>query len=743
MRGRAIRRRQAFVRAAVAGLLAVVVGAAGAEEAVVAGIGGVHRTGSWTPLFVRPPAGAGEPAAVRAWVDDADGQLVGSPPLVIAGDGVGRACVRPGRPAARLVLEPAGQGGGGESSTPLVAGRRLGLPGTTVPSTTRLLLVHGELAAAPGAVRLLAGERAAMQIVRLTDAPVPPQLAPRDLDAFDAIVICGRALGALDGETRAAIDGWVRRGGRLVFIAGASAAAVAAAGGVAADWLPGVEPELVSLRRFGGIEAYARSGGLASRAPQGELRMPRFRRPADGGPPLTGVVEAFETARDELPLLVRRGHGFGTISWLGLDIDEPWFGSWPGCDRLLAALLSGGGDADGDLVAIDVGRPSVPDLAGQLRVALDTFSAGGPPAAGVPFEVIAGLGLLYVLALYPFDWWLVSRSGRPGLSWLTLPLLAVGFSIAAWAVGGLWGRDAPARCQAAELLDIDAASRLVRGSSWLAARSPENAVLDVAVAAEASLAVADVEAALSWCADAGRGFGGLDAVSAHPSLAAADYRYAGSLAALAGVPIAAGASRLFEATWTATLPEQAATSSLTRDARGLLQGRVAHHLPFALSDCRLIHGGWLYDVGDLAAGEVLDTEAGRGPRSLAAELTRRGSEEGRDRAERWDSTSVDVPRILELAGFHAAAGGLGYTGLDAGRLTRLDLSPLIDVDRAVLVGVAPTGTRGTRWRVDQRLDGGPASPLPCDAADGGSLVRIVIPVPAAADGGGQSAEAAP
>ncbi|MFM8413963.1 MAG: hypothetical protein ACKOCX_04480 [Planctomycetota bacterium] len=743
MRFRARRHRPAFAWAAVAGLVAAIGGAAAAEGPLVAGIGGVHRTGFWTPLVVRPPVGAGEPAGTRAWVDDADGQLVGSPPLALTTDGVGRACVRPGRPLARLVLEPAGQGGSDAESGPAATDVRRGLPGTSVPSTTQLLLVHGELAAAAGAVRLVAGERAAMQVVRLTDGPVPPRLSPRELDAFNAAVICGRAVGALEPDTLAAIDGWVRRGGRLVFIAGASAEAVAAAGGVAADWLPGVEPELVPLRRFGGIEAYARSGGLASRVPQGEIRVPRFRRPAGGGRPTSGVVEAFEGGRDELPLLVRRGHGFGTINWLGLDIDEPWYGAWPGCDRLLAALLRDRGDVDGGLVTPEAGRPTVPDLAGQLRVALDTFTAGGPPAAGVPFEVIAGLGLLYVLALYPFDWWLVSRSGRPGLSWLTLPLLAAGFSLAAWAVGGLWGRDTPARSQAAEVVDIDAASRLVRGSAWLAARSPENAVLDVAVAAEAPLAAVDFEAALSWCADAGRGFGGVDAPSAHPSLAAADYRYGGSLAALEGVPIAAGASRLFEAEWTATLPGPPATSTLTRDSRGLLQGAVSHHLPFALTDCRLLHGGWLYDIGNLAPDDTFDPDAGRGPRSLGAELTRRGSEGGRDKAERWDSTSLDVARILELAGFHAAAGGIGYTAIEAGRLARLDLSSLIDVDRAVLVGVAPAGTRAARWQVDLRHDGGAARPLAGVAADGGSLVRIVIPVPPAADVDGPSPEAAP
>jgi len=374
----------------------------------------------------------------------------------------------------------------------------------------------------------------------------------------------------------------------------------------------------------------------------------------------------------------------------------------------------------------------VPDLAGQLRVAVDTFPAAAdtPPVAGVPFEVIAGLGVLYVLALYPLDWWLVSRSGRPGLAWITLPVMAGSFTLAAWGVGGLWGRDAAAGSRLAEVLNVDAASHLIRGSSWLAVRSPSNATVDLEIAASPTLAAA-ADAAVSWLADAGRGFGGVDAPAAHPSLAAAEYAYGDSLATLRGVPVAAAASRLFEGSWTATATEPLASGSLTSDLRGLLRGSVAHHLPFPLENCRLLHGRWLYDIGTLEPGEAFDPESGRGPRSLPADLTRRASAGDRERAERWDTTETDVARILEVAGLHAAAGGVAYTVVAPGRLSRLDLSPLLEVDRAVLVGLAPPGLRGTAWTVRMHHGRGEATPLPAVAADGRSLVRIVIPLNAA------------
>ena len=730
--------------AVVAGAMATTARAGEDAAPVIAGIGGVHRTGCWTPLAI--PVADDSPHAIRAWVADPDGQLVGSPAMEIQAGAqpIARACVRPGRPAARLALErlDAGQASAGSRDADGPAPAASPLPGMTVASTTPLVLVHGDLPAAAAALRLVAGERTPAATVALTAAPIPPRLTPRDLDAFDEAIICGRDLARLPHDALTAIDGWVRGGGRLVFIAGESAQAVAAVGPPAADWLPGTEPRLTRLRRFGGLEAFARAGGLAARCPPEGVALPLFASRRSPG----GVVTVFEGSATEQPLVIRRAHGLGTITWLGLDIDAAWASGWPGCDRLLAALLGAGTTADEVLTVADFGRPRVPDLAGQLRVALDTFPA--PNAArSVPFEILAGLGVLYALALYPLDWWLVSRSGRPGLSWLTLPAVAGGFTAATWAIGGAWGHQAPPMCQAAEVLDIDVAGGLVRGCSWMAVMSPANAVVDVSVAAAGAVPVSGADTAVSWFADGGTGFGGVDAATAHPSLAADDYRYDGSLAALVGVPIAAVSSRLFEAAWTAGATTPAASGRLVRDGRGLVRGTLVNHLPFPLSDCRLLHAGWLYDIGDFEPGETFDTEAGRGPRSLAAALTRRIAVGDRDRAERWDTASLDVVRILEVAGFHAAAGGLGYTAVEPGRLRRLDLSPLLAVDRAIVVGRAPPGVRGTTWEIRLNRDGMEPVALDPHAADSGTLVRLVVPV-SADDGqpetqGGDAAPRAP
>jgi hypothetical protein len=137
-----------------------------------------------------------------------------------------------------------------------------------------------------------------------------------------------------------------------------------------------------------------------------------------------------------------------------------------------------------------------------------------------------------------------------------------------------------------------------------------------------------------------------------------------------------------------------------------------------LEDCRLVHGGWLYDVGRLEPGQRYDTAAGRGPRSLAAAITRRSAAKERDVAVRWNPAAADVERILEVAGFHGAAGGEAYTLVGGGRLARLDLTPLVRLDRAVLVGFAARGQAAWSCAGERTPTRG--------------LYRIVIPVAPAA-----------
>jgi len=675
----------------------------GAEVSV--GFAGVYRTGSWTPLVVSiPPVSSvdssGEWSAasplLHAWVEDPDGQYLRSPPtqITVAADGSRSAhfCLRFGRPTARVLIEQS-------PYEPVLHP----LP-PPIDSTQRVLLVVGDLPSAERAGRLLSQEDGSRpRVVAITKSAsdsmqqrLPLGRSPRDFDGADAIIVCGQSAQWLDAHTLAGIDGWVRRGGRLVFCAGASAQQIGQQAEksrkILADWLPGPIAKMLPLRRMSAIETYARASRPLEKNATAGLEVPLLANART----LSGSIEAYEgSSPADLPLVVRRAYGFGTLTWIGIDIDQGAFRHWQGTDTLVVELLGGRSEARQLGRAGETLRGRL-DLAGQLRTAVDQF----PNLRAVPFEIIAGLGILYVATLYPLDWWLVSRGmKRPWLAWLTLPGIVVAACGVAWGTAQHYKGD-QWQSSRADLLDIDLTQRLVRGISYAGVWSPLNALLDVsAQPTNLPELSGPADVGISWYGTAGRGIGATDAPLPHPSLATTNYTYGASLEAIDSVPIAASSSRLFEAEWSATAADAPLAAALSRDAQSTLRGSLTSQLPFPLHECLLLHAGWIYDVGLLEPGGCYQPALGRGPRSLAGALTRRTANKDRDFSVRWDTEDRDIDRILEVAGFHAAAGGSAYTSLEAGRLGRFDLSGLLEIDRAVLVGKGPSGTA---WAIESQ-----------------------------------------
>ena len=303
-----------------------------AWEATI-GFDGVYRTGSWTPLLIAPST------ATRVWVEDPDGELVGYPPVSdggSSGQGGGEAPrrfrVRFGRPAGRVLVDD-----GSGSTVPLR------VP-VALESTDEVMLVIGDLPSAERAARLLQREDGTrIRVVALPDASgLGP--ADLDLDGADAIIACGSVVARTPPEALAGVDAWVRRGGRLVFLAGMSAAPPRLAEGPGAGWLPGPAgregrvTRMVPLRRSAAIETYSKAGRPLDRNALGGLEVPVLADAAS----IDGMIEAWEgNAATELPLVVRRAHGFGTVTWVGLDLDQGVFRNWQGTDSLLVELLGG------------------------------------------------------------------------------------------------------------------------------------------------------------------------------------------------------------------------------------------------------------------------------------------------------------------------------------------------------------------------------------------------------------------
>lgn len=688
------------------------------DRDVMVGFGGVYKTGCWTPLRVTGARGQ----APWLWVDDPDGVPVGTASdwrSSLQAD----ATPSPNRDSASTVSgfvrfgRPRGAVGisSDDSGSDI---RAVDLP-APLPGDTPLLAVMGKLPAIARACRLL--ERPdGVRPLPVQIEPAALHGSPLHLDAADALVLCGTSLGAEDGAGQVSavkvIDTWVRRGGHMLLLAGQSAVALEALGPPFSQWLPGQtraespgdSSGLAPLRRTVAVELFSRTSRPLAFAPTAPPRVPVFRN-IDSS--FDGSILLHEgQLPTDLPLVTRRAHGLGTITWVGLDLDAPPFVDWAGSESFLSRLLA---DRFPASVQAEPGtlRHAAGDLAGQLRRAVDTF----PGITPVPFGVVAALAIGHVAMLYPLSWWLASRLNSPTgpwsevASWLFLPAMVVLFTSGSIALGSLWLGKKPSGTDCG-IVDIDVAGGQVRVTSYAGAWSPENDTC--AVSPEASDAVVDVtsrrmgsvgvSATVSWFADAGRSLGGADAPTAHPSLASHRYHHADGPARLVDVPIAAASSRLFESRIdfdedAAGEPAVIFEGRLDRHPQGTLRGQLVSRLPFPLKGCRLAYAGWVYSIGTLSSGDTFDPSRSRGPTSLGASITRWTSSGDKDLPVRFDRDSRDSWRILEVAGFFSAAGGESYTGLPAGRLARLDMSPLIEVNRAVLTGEGPAVAD---WSID-------------------------------------------
>ena len=190
---------------------------------VSAGFAGLTKTAAWTPIRVRLPAGESA-TRLRVWAADTEDQPVGSPwqdfTTTAAGELEATVHIRLGRPDGQLAVELADADGSRAPQTVDIA--------APLPQSASLVLVLGDLTAASRGVRLLEdddGWRPTVVTATVDDLPGSSSL---DFDAADAVVVCGSVC-PLPEPVFKALDGWIRDGGRLVFLAGDSLEKLAAA----------------------------------------------------------------------------------------------------------------------------------------------------------------------------------------------------------------------------------------------------------------------------------------------------------------------------------------------------------------------------------------------------------------------------------------------------------------------------------------------------------------------------------
>jgi hypothetical protein len=518
----------------------------------------------------------------------------------------------------------------------------------------------------------------------------------------------------------AALDRWVRLGGKLLLCAGEHAEEVLGGNGAAplSQFVPGRPEQMVSLRRTNAFELYCGSS-VQVPAKRREIRVPK----------LVDVDGRIEAADGALPLVIRRAHGLGQVVFVAADLDQPPLAEWQ--DRgLLAGKLLGYPPApvDEDHEATAVMHLGFTDLAGQLRSALDQF----PSVWVVPFWLVVGLVVLYVLAIGPGDYFFLRKlAGRMQLTWVTFPLIVAAFSVAGYVLAHRLKGDRVLVNQV-DVVDVDAASGDVRGTAWADLFSPRMDRYDLAFRPQPSpaLPTGNATTLTSWLGLAGDALGGMDPRAAEPARWDTYYEFSPALDSLRGVPIPTWSTKSLTARWTAR--SGPALKAQLVDEEMLLRGTVTNTLDVPLNDCILAYGIHAYELERLEPGETVEVGPRLKRRELKSWLTRRQlvfskeKDDYRQQATPYDRASVDAAYILRLMMFFREAGGRGYAGLSNDHQGFVDLSHLVRTNRAVLVAWPESDPSAARpYGTELLCDG---EPLPDGQVRRTAVYRFVFPV---------------
>lgn len=698
-------------------------GSAWAEDAITlqqaeVGFGGAYKAGAWTPLRLRLRANQPLRGQLEVVCPDPEGAAAVFP---LEGGEINLQAGQEVKSLAYFLM------GSRRSQVSLrivqnektVWSQPLALP-EPLPSTSEVVLGLGITPHFEEAMSLLRRpDEAPLKSVQIDQAA---ELPDRwwGYAGVEHIVLLGSEAGLLDDLSPAQIEAlrqWTLLGGRLVFSCGEQAEARFTPTHPWGQFLPGVVKEVGPLRDSAGLASYTR------------IEFPQLRGMADAKRPQVALLESW-TGRVLLdqgglaagsPLVVRTAYGAGFITFFAIDLDHPAFAAWPGQPRLLANLL------DRDTRTVDtatvrptnsLGQLGYTDLTGQLRAALERY----PGVTIVNFTAVALLVVVYLLAIGPVEYFAIQHWRLPRwLAWVWFAACTLAFSGLGWFLsdgahgGGL-------KLNQLEIVDVDLAQKVIRGTEWLHLYSPQarRGDLSLGVASD-RLSAGPAQGWLTWQGLSGEGLGGLEARQS--ALAqGAEYRTVspGPELRLSGLALDTASSKPLAAHWWAPLREET-DSALATNPYGLLTGELQNPLPLELTECLLIYDEWLYRIEKLPVGARVAVSS-LAARNLEAVLTRRTVVDTKDLSTAWDPGSVDAPRIAQMLMFHDAARGSAYTGLSHRFQPQLDWSSLIRNGRAVLVGRVerPLASLQIAWQGGEQ----PGEPV----AQNWCWVRIAIPV---------------
>jgi hypothetical protein len=689
---------------------------------VEVGIAGHYKPGLWTPVKVMLRGREACTGRVALTVRDSEGVPVrvttpdDCPVELVPGREIAAVLhMRFGRVKSELTAEFEASGGA-EARRTFWAGATPSFP-PALASHRELIVVVGADPSGIEAASLLqerAEDRAAVVSVSGFD-----QLPDRwyGFESVDVVVLASSRPEAFEAVRRdspqvAALDQWVRLGGRLVLALGRQAEAVLGENGAMAGFVPGRFERVIPLRQAIALETFAGGGAPMPRLGAGDRLDLRV--------PLLGDVRGrVESREGNLPLVVRCSRGFGEIVFAAVELDDPTIRAWRDRGQFVRRLL-GVADrlAGGPSESAAVLHYGFDDLSGQLRSALDQY----PEVPLVSFSMVMGLLVVYLVLVGPADYFFLRKvTGRMALTWITFPLVVAAFCAGTYVLAGRLKGDR-VRVHQVDLVDVESPTGLLRGTSWANVFSPSADQYDLTFEPQVPSTGQRPSVLAAWFGLPGSGLGGMDPKTSPPLAWTQGYAFSPELDRLVGLPIPTWSTRSVTARWTAqaAVPVEA---SLREEERALV-GKVHNRSDITLADALLCHGGWAYELGTLGPGDsvVLDRTSAR--RDLRTFLTgqRYVVKEGRQLPTPYDRSSSDVAYILRAMMFYSAAGGRQFTGLYHRYQAFVDASDLLRTGNAVLVAQAGGGPHGARLL-------GNGQPLGSPDDRHRTVYRFVFPVP--------------
>jgi hypothetical protein len=487
-----------------------------------------------------------------------------------------------------------------------------------------------------------------------------------------------------------ALQQWVRNGGHLVVAVQSNWQLVRQT--ALGDMMPASPTGTKRLNDLGSIEAFA---GSNNPIPTKNLTVAVFE-----GAKRSGIL-CETTSAPPTPIVVRGTYGFGRVTVVGLDTDGKPFSDWK--DKPLfwvkALDLHGRGDTNAQAIAPGSAffQNQTSDLASLLHRSLEQFTG----VKLVPFGWVAFFVFLYILLIGPGDYFFLKKVvKRMELTWITFPLIVLTVSLVAYAAAyAVKGTDL--RVNKVDLIDVDAATGITRGTTWATIFSPQNRDYGVSLvplpldrdakAAPPAKAPAGSETVVSWFGSPDPRFGGNNANRLNLSGSGYQYEPPGQAEGLRGVRVPIWSTKSLTGRWMAPGGNPPIRAELTPTGTDRLAGTITNLTQRPLRNAILVVGKQVYaQLGELAPGASVRIDASSRMRPLSGYLEEhvRTFQNAINAYQPWnadDTQAANFQRsdLLRFVMFRDALAG--KSPIQSLPLHDLDLTGQLALDRPMFV----------------------------------------------------------